>query len=272
MPFAPVTILRRRGPVSQEEPTDAPAGLEVDFDTCLSVSRDETRADPSVGCDLVYRYPARINGQPAILTRRRWVPAEGYCAEGDEDSVEVLPVYLVAAPASWALPSGVIDARAGFPAYPESDPDARERIGQHIALSDEPLTVYRCVRDASWWSVLATEEKPKPTLGRPPSAETLLLRSVPCDLHGDAPCPQRRACKNRRERAGLAPLPPKRMGTREARRIAAGIASSWLESTLAADPAILVNGVDVGQESRTGQAVCDALREIIDGLEARARK
>jgi hypothetical protein len=62
------------------------------------------------------------------------------------------------------------------------------------------------------------------------------------------------------------------MGPREAQRVAAGIAASWLESTLAADPAILINGKDVGQESRAGKLVCEALRDIIDGLEARARR
>ncbi len=111
----------------------------------------------------------------------------------------------------------------------------------------------------------------KPRLGRPVSAETRLLLSVPCDVHGAAPCPSLKGCQNRRARAGLAPV-PRPMGPREAQRIAAGIAASWLESTLAADPAILVNGKDVGQGSRAGKLVCEALRDIIDGLEARARR
>lgn len=29
------------------------------------------------------------------------------------------------------------------------------------------------------------------------------LLSVPCDTHGDGPCPSPKGCKNRRQRAGL---------------------------------------------------------------------
>lgn len=65
------------------------------------------------------------------------------------------PIYLVAAPAR-ALPYGsLIDAMAGRPALPESAPDSRADIERHIALSAEPLTVYRCRRDGSWWVVVA---------------------------------------------------------------------------------------------------------------------
>lgn len=40
----------------------------------------------------------------------------------------------------------------------------------------------------------------------PPGRPRLLLL-VPCDKHGDAPCPSPNGCKNRRERAGLPPTP-----------------------------------------------------------------
>ena len=36
-----------------------------------------------------------------------------------------------------------------------------------------------------------------------PRPKTLLL--VPCDAHGDGPCPSRKGCANRRARAGLPP-------------------------------------------------------------------
>lgn len=64
------------------------------------------------------------------------------------------PVYLVACPARRVQPSGLIDARAGFPALPEGAADTRETLDRHLALSDEPLTVYRCRRDGSWWVVV----------------------------------------------------------------------------------------------------------------------
>ncbi len=64
-------------------------------------------------------------------------------------------IYLVAAPPRCVLPGGFIDAMAGHPALPESDPDARADIERHVALSAEPLTVYRCRRDGSWWVVVS---------------------------------------------------------------------------------------------------------------------
>ena len=64
-------------------------------------------------------------------------------------------IYLVAAPARCVLPSGLIDAMGGRPALPESASDSRADIDQHVAFSDEPLTVYRCRRDGSWWVVVA---------------------------------------------------------------------------------------------------------------------
>lgn len=36
MSLTSVTYLRRRGPVDQDEPIEAPEGLMVDFDVCLS--------------------------------------------------------------------------------------------------------------------------------------------------------------------------------------------------------------------------------------------
>ncbi len=64
-------------------------------------------------------------------------------------------IYLVAAPARCVLPGGFIDATGGHPAEPESAPDSRADIERHVALSAEPLTVYRCRRDGSWWVVVA---------------------------------------------------------------------------------------------------------------------
>jgi len=86
MSFVTVTILRQRGPVEQEEPIEAPEGLQVDFETVLSTDRDDSRA-PGYGCDTVTRHPARIGNTPCVFERRRWVPAEGYSAEGEEDAI-----------------------------------------------------------------------------------------------------------------------------------------------------------------------------------------
>lgn len=86
MSFTPVTHLRRRGPVDQEEPVEAPAGLMVDFETVLSHEEDYSRAH-GYGHDIVTRYPARLGETPCIFERRRWMPAPGYSAEGDEDTI-----------------------------------------------------------------------------------------------------------------------------------------------------------------------------------------
>lgn len=64
------------------------------------------------------------------------------------------PVYLVAAPTGSPLLGFYIDAEAGHPALPEDAPDARETLDRLLALSDEPLTVYRCRRNRSWWVVV----------------------------------------------------------------------------------------------------------------------
>lgn len=87
--FEPVTTLRQRGPVDQIDDIDAPEGLEVDWDEGERLADETHRADPSVGCDRVIRYPARVAGRPAFLIRRRWAPGWGYSAQGDEDTVEM---------------------------------------------------------------------------------------------------------------------------------------------------------------------------------------
>lgn len=103
--------------------------------------------------------------------------------------------------------------------------------------------------------------------GRPPSSATLRLRAVPCDVHGDGPCPQRRACKNRRARAGLPPL----LGKREARRIAAARVASWARGTLAADPEILGHaGASLSRKGR--ERVLDAIEELIKELQERSKE
>jgi hypothetical protein len=62
-------------------------------------------------------------------------------------------IYLIAALKRHVLPGGFIDASAGHPAIREDVPDAREQIDGHRAFSSEPLEVYRCRRDGSWWVV-----------------------------------------------------------------------------------------------------------------------
>lgn len=86
MAFISVTHLRRRGPVSQEEPIEAPAGLQVDFETVLSGEDDYSRAH-GYGHDIVTRFQARIGETACVFERRRWMPARGYSAEGDEDTI-----------------------------------------------------------------------------------------------------------------------------------------------------------------------------------------
>ena len=88
--FEPVTTLRQRDAISQIDDIPAPEGLEVDWDGGERLPDETHRADPSVGCDRVIRYPARIGAQTASLIRRRWVPAWGYSAQGDEDTIEML--------------------------------------------------------------------------------------------------------------------------------------------------------------------------------------
>ena len=103
--------------------------------------------------------------------------------------------------------------------------------------------------------------------GRPLSDSTLRLRAVPCDVHGDGPCPQRRACKNRRARAGLPPV----VGVREARRLAAAQVASWARGTLAIDPEIL--GADGAPLSRKGlERVLDAIEDLIKELQERSKE
>lgn len=114
MSLTPVTYLRQRGPVSQEEPVAAPEGLQVDFDACLSREEDYSRA-PGYGHDVVIRYPAKLGETPCVFERRCWMPAEGYSAEGEEDAL-VLPVRF----ADYQHPRGDDDLCAildGRPAY-----------------------------------------------------------------------------------------------------------------------------------------------------------
>ena len=49
-----------------------------------------------------------------------------------------------------------------------------------------------------------------------PRPRTLLL--VPCDTHGDGPCPSPKGCANRRERAGLVPAQSGTTGAERLRR------------------------------------------------------
>lgn len=62
-------------------------------------------------------------------------------------------IFLVAAPKQHVLPGGFIDASAGHPAIREYSDGAQEHIDAHRAFSAEPLDVYRCRRDGSWWVV-----------------------------------------------------------------------------------------------------------------------
>jgi hypothetical protein len=62
-------------------------------------------------------------------------------------------IFLIAAPKRFVLPGGFIDASAGHPAIHEDAADAQEYLDAHRAFSVEPLEVYRCRRDDSWWVV-----------------------------------------------------------------------------------------------------------------------
>lgn len=107
------------------------------------------------------------------------------------------------------------------------------------------------------------------TRGRRPSDDTLRLRAVPCDLHGDVPCPRRHACKNRRERAGLAPL----LGKREARRMASSQAAAWVRASLDVGAEIAGrDGKALDPESHDWEMIRDALDELLGELQVRAEK
>ena len=62
-------------------------------------------------------------------------------------------IFLIAAPKRHVLAGGFIDASAGHPAIREDAADAQEHLHAHRAFSAEPLDVYRCRRDGSWWVV-----------------------------------------------------------------------------------------------------------------------
>lgn len=99
--------------------------------------------------------------------------------------------------------------------------------------------------------------------GRP---RTLL--AVPCDTHGDAPCPNPGGCVNRCERAGL---PIVRLpGKREARRLAASLAAGWIRASLNAGAELTErDGSTLDPESRDYGRVRDALDELLTELDAR---
>lgn len=86
--FSTVTHLLSRGPVDQEEPAEAPAGLEVDFEAGERLPDETAPETIAYGHDVVVRYPARRPGWTGWLVRRTWTPAWGYSAQGVEDSLE----------------------------------------------------------------------------------------------------------------------------------------------------------------------------------------
>ena len=101
----------------------------------------------------------------------------------------------------------------------------------------------------------------KPGAGRP---RTLL--SVPCDVHGDAPCPSPKGCANRRERAGLAVHRP--LGKREAVRLARLQVAAWARAALdAGSPILDGTGEALDPDGREYELVRDALDAVLLDLE-----
>lgn len=100
-----------------------------------------------------------------------------------------------------------------------------------------------------------------------PAGRPRTLLRVPCDTHGDAPCPNPSGCKNRRERAGLPVVRP--LGKREARRLAASLAAGWIRASL--DVGAEITGRDgkaLDPESRDHEQIRDALDELLAELDA----
>lgn len=101
---------------------------------------------------------------------------------------------------------------------------------------------------------------PKPGAGRP---KTLL--SVPCDVHGLAPCPSPKGCTNRRERAGLAVDRP--LGKREAMRLARAMVAAWGRASLDVGAPILDGaGEPLDPDGRDYEMVRAAMEMVLDGL------
>lgn len=95
------------------------------------------------------------------------------------------------------------------------------------------------------------------------------LLSVPCDTHGDGPCPNASGCKNRRERAGLPIVRP--LGKREARRLAASLAAGWIRASLDVGAELQDRSGDtLDPEGRDYGRVRDALDELLAELDTRA--
>ncbi len=96
----------------------------------------------------------------------------------------------------------------------------------------------------------------KPGAGRP-----RVLLSVPCDTHGDGPCPSPKGCANRRARAGLAVDRP--LGKREAMRLARAMVAAWARASLDVGAPILdAGGKPLDPDGRDYEVV----REMMDVL------
>lgn len=100
-----------------------------------------------------------------------------------------------------------------------------------------------------------------------PAGRPRTLLSVPCDTHGDAPCPNASGCKNRRERAGLPIVRP--LGKREAMRLARAMAAAWCRASLGVGAPILDGtGQPLDPDGRDYERVREALDELLAGLES----
>lgn len=100
-----------------------------------------------------------------------------------------------------------------------------------------------------------------------PAGRPRTLLSVPCDTHGDSPCPNSSGCKNRRERAGLPIVRP--LGKREAMRLARATAVAWCRASLDAGAPILDGtGQRLDPDGRDYERVRESLDELLADLES----
>ena len=77
------SLLRIAGAVAQDEPDEVQGTLLVaDINIC-----EWTSDHSQYGCNYNYMYPAFHNGEKCFLITSEWEPAQGYCAEGTQDSI-----------------------------------------------------------------------------------------------------------------------------------------------------------------------------------------
>ena len=102
-----------------------------------------------------------------------------------------------------------------------------------------------------------------------PRGRPRTLLAVPCDTHGSEPCPSPNGCLNRRERAGLTVA--RKLGKREAQRIAAAQVAGWTRAALEAGAEITgPDGALLDPESREWGLVRDAVDALLAELDERS--